>query len=113
MAKGCKVAVETKRPDADESVGTIQTGQRCRGEELDVERSTTVVPISHHLVIHEIETGTEEEPQSLTLLELIDAVSEASDTEQEVVATVSYMLNSGRVRLAGNFRDTPITKLCG
>jgi hypothetical protein len=74
---------------------------------------STVIPIDHHPAIHEIDTNFDEEPQSVTLLELIDAVSEVSDTEQEVVATVSYMLNSGRVRLAGSFRDTPITKLCG
>ena len=35
-----------------------------------------------------------------TLLELIHAVDEASLLEEEVVATVSFMLDSGRVRLA-------------
>jgi len=74
---------------------------------------STVVPIDHHLVIHQIDTTQDDEPQALTLLELIDAVSEVSESEQEVVATVTYMLNSGRVRLAGSFRDTAATKLCG
>jgi len=74
---------------------------------------STRISIDHHPAIHEIETGPYEQPQSVTLLELIDAVSEVSDTEQEVIATVTYMLSSGRVRLSGNFRDTPVTKLCG
>ena len=76
-------------------------------------QASTVVPIDHQLAIHEIDTSPSKEPRSLTLLELINAVSEVSDSEQEVVATVSYMLNSGRIRLTGNFRDTPVTKLCG
>jgi len=75
--------------------------------------ASTVIPIDHQPAIHEIDTRHSDEPQSLTLLELIDAVSEVSDSEQEVVATVTYMLNSGRVRLAGNFRDMPATQLCG
>ncbi|MBJ20537.1 MAG: hypothetical protein GY910_06320 [bacterium] len=74
-------------------------------------RASTAVPIDHHLAIHQIETSLEEEPQPVTLFELIDAVNEVSESKREVVATVSYMLNSGHVRLAGNFRDTPITKL--
>ncbi|MAG32816.1 MAG: hypothetical protein CL908_18215 [Deltaproteobacteria bacterium] len=74
---------------------------------------STRVPIMHQVALHEIETGPCEEPQSVTLLELIEAISEVSESEQEVVATVTSMLNSGRVRLSGNFRDTPVAKLCG
>jgi hypothetical protein len=29
-----------------------------------------------------------------------------------VIATVSYMLRSGRIRLMGSFRDTPAELLC-
>lgn len=76
-------------------------------------QASTAIPIEHHPAIHEIETGTYEEPQSVTLLELVEAVSEVSDSEQEVIATVTYMLSSGRIRLSGNFRDTPVAKLCG
>jgi hypothetical protein len=39
-----------------------------------------------------------------TLLELVTAVSEAANTEAEVIATVVYLVNSGRVRLCGTFR---------
>ncbi|GEM_PF-2742108 len=76
-------------------------------------QSPVAIPVEHFPAIHVIETNQDPEPQALTLLELVEAVSEASETEQEVLATVAYMLNSGRVRLSGSFRDTPITKLCG
>lgn len=42
-----------------------------------------------------------------TLLALVEAVTEVSDNEEEVVATVRHMLRSGRIRLCGNFRDEP------
>ena len=48
-----------------------------------------------------------DEPEQVTLLELVRAVSEVTDDEREVVATVRAMLLSGRVRLCGNFRNTP------
>ena len=44
------------------------------------------------------------EPQNVTLLELVGAVCEVTDDDDEVVATVLAMLRSGRVRLCGNFR---------
>lgn len=40
----------------------------------------------------------------ITLLELVQAVSRVTPDEREVVATVVYMLRTGRVRLCGNFR---------
>jgi hypothetical protein len=39
-----------------------------------------------------------------TLLELVTAVSDSAETDTEVVATVVYLVNSGRVHLCGNFR---------
>jgi hypothetical protein len=42
--------------------------------------------------------------QDITLLELVTAVSEYTTTEAEVIATVVHMVNSGMVRLCGNFR---------
>jgi hypothetical protein len=50
-------------------------------------------------------------PRDLTLLELVRAVSEVTDDEREVVATVLYLLRSGHVRLCGNFRNVPIEQL--
>lgn len=43
-----------------------------------------------------------------TLLELVAAVSEVAENEAELVATVLELLESGRARLTGNFRDIPI-----
>jgi hypothetical protein len=40
----------------------------------------------------------------ITMLDLVTAVSEHARNEAELVATVVYMVNSGRVRLCGNFR---------
>ena len=44
----------------------------------------------------------------VTLLELVQAISDVTDDEREIVATVMYMLRSGHARLIGNFRDEPI-----
>jgi hypothetical protein len=87
-------------------------GSQARRTSIMAQPSTRI-HVEHHPAVHAIDTGVEEAAQELTLLELIDAVSEVSETEQEVIATVSYMLNSGRVRLAGNFRDEPVAQLCG
>ena len=42
--------------------------------------------------------------QTTTLLDLVKAVGEHARTEAELVATVVYMVNSGRARLCGSFR---------
>jgi len=47
-------------------------------------------------------------PRELTLLELVTAVSDATENEQEIIATVLNILGSGRVRLIGAFRDEPV-----
>jgi hypothetical protein len=39
-----------------------------------------------------------------TLLELVTAVSDAAESEEEVIATVVHLVNSGAVRLCGSFR---------
>jgi hypothetical protein len=47
-----------------------------------------------------------------TLLELVQSIGEITSNDEEVVATVIYMLRSGRVRLCGNFRDERIDLIC-
>ena len=42
--------------------------------------------------------------QNMTLLDLVNAVSDHARSEAEVIATVVYMVNSGAVRLCGNFK---------
>ena len=39
-----------------------------------------------------------------TLLELVTAVTDVADSEEEVIATVVHLVNSGAVRLCGIFR---------
>jgi len=46
--------------------------------------------------------------RSVTLLELVTAVSETTADEREIVAAVLHMLRSGQVRLSGNFRGEPV-----
>lgn len=40
-----------------------------------------------------------------TLLDLVGVIAEEAQDDREVVATVLYLLRSGRVRLIGNFRN--------
>jgi hypothetical protein len=48
-------------------------------------------------------------PSQLTLLDLVQAVSEYATSEKEVVATVTSLINSGRVLLCGTFAGAQIT----
>ena len=48
--------------------------------------------------------------RSLTLLDLVVAVSEVADDDEETVETIRCMLASGRVRLRGWFNETHV---CG
>ena len=43
-----------------------------------------------------------------TLLEVVQAVTEVARNDEEVVATVTYLINSGRVRLCGTFAGAKI-----
>jgi hypothetical protein len=40
----------------------------------------------------------------VTMLELVQAVGEVAETDDEVVAAVVHLVNGGHVRLIGNFR---------
>ena len=42
---------------------------------------------------------------AVTWLELVAAVVECAASEAEAVATVAYLVNTKKVRLAGSFRD--------
>jgi hypothetical protein len=48
------------------------------------------------------------ERRMTTLLELVRAISEVTDDESEVVATVLHMLACGHARLCGNFRSSSV-----
>jgi len=44
-----------------------------------------------------------------TLLDLVTCIGEVTRDDREVVATVVALVNSGRVRLTGNFRGARIS----
>ena len=48
------------------------------------------------------------EARETTLLEVVHVLGEITTDEREIVATVLWMLNSGRIKLRGNFRDCPL-----
>ena len=68
------------------------------------------IPIQHSQLVYAVETTDCERPQQLTLLELVESIADVTDDEREIVATAMYMLRSGRVRLAGNFHDEPVSE---
>jgi hypothetical protein len=45
---------------------------------------------------------------TITLLDLVQTVSHFAVNDTEVVATVTYLVNSGKVRLGGNFAGAKI-----
>ena len=47
-------------------------------------------------------------PESVTLLELVYAISAICKNDEVVVDTVANILAVGRVQLRGNFRGTPV-----
>jgi hypothetical protein len=42
------------------------------------------------------------------MLELVQSCLSNAETDEEVVATVTYLINSGKVRLCGNFAGAKI-----
>ena len=62
--------------------------------DVTISRSTIMVtPLTQ-------ESGSMASAHSLTLLDVIQAVSEEAANEQEIVATVAHLISSGRVRLS-------------
>jgi hypothetical protein len=44
--------------------------------------------------------------RNVPLLDLVGAVAKYARSDKEVITTVAYMVNSGHVRLCGNFKGT-------
>ena len=47
-------------------------------------------------------------PRRSTLLDLVQAVTAYANSDTEIVATVAYLINTGRVRLCGTFAGARI-----
>jgi len=57
--------------------------------------------VAHTLA--ELESLEASRPETLTLLDLVAAVADAASSEEEVVAAVHHLIETGRVHLIGNF----------
>jgi len=80
---------------------------------LDLWETTETLSREAELVGHAARTldKVESQPQEVrvtTLLDLVAAVSESAKSESEVVATVTYLINSGKIRLIGNFQGADV-----
>ena len=50
--------------------------------------------------------ATGQQPRTrVTLLDLVAAVVDSAESDEEVIATVHHMLHSGRIKLVGQFRN--------
>ena len=65
--------------------------------------------VAHTLhTLAELESREAAHPETLTLLDLVAAVADAANSEDEVVAAVHHLIDSGRVTLVGNFRSRDV-----
>ncbi len=51
----------------------------------------------------EVEQALKDAPRVTTLLDLVAAVVDSSSSDEEVIATVKSLINSGKVTLVGEF----------
>jgi hypothetical protein len=65
--------------------------------------------VAHTLA--ELERIEVNQPETLTLLDLVAAVAEAASSEEEVVAAVHHLIESGRVKLVGNFCQREVRRI--
>ena len=54
------------------------------------------------------EVATMKMPYKSTLLDLVQTINDYATNDDEVVATVAYLVNSGKVLLCGNFAGARI-----
>jgi hypothetical protein len=50
------------------------------------------------------------QPETLTLLDLVAAVVDYAESDEEVVATIQSLVQTGRVHLIGNFCDDDVAR---
>ena len=51
-----------------------------------------------------LETAEPSHPETLTLLDLVSAIADEAETDEEVVATNHHLIETGKDTLVGNFR---------
>jgi hypothetical protein len=62
--------------------------------------------VAHTLA--ELETVEASHPETLTLLDLVAAIADEAETDEEVVATIQHLIETGKVTLVGNFRSRDV-----
>jgi hypothetical protein len=50
-----------------------------------------------------LDTAEPSHPETLTLLDLVSAIADEAETDEEVVATIQHLIECGKVTLVGNF----------
>jgi hypothetical protein len=58
----------------------------------------------------ELETVEAAHPETLTLLDLVAAIADEAETDEEVVATIQHLIETGKVKLVGNFRSRDLRR---
>ena len=58
----------------------------------------------------QLETVEPAHPETLTLLDLVAAVADEADSDEEVVATIQHLIETGKVTLVGNFRSGDVDR---
>ncbi len=64
--------------------------------------------VAHTLA--QLETVEAAHPETLTLLDLVSAIADEAETDEEVVATIQHLIESGKVTLVGNFRSRDLRR---
>jgi hypothetical protein len=64
--------------------------------------------VAHTLA--ELETVEAAHPETLTLLDLVAVVADEAETDEEVVATIQHLIETGKVTLVGNFRSGDVDR---
>jgi hypothetical protein len=64
--------------------------------------------VAHTLA--QLESVEADHPETLTLLDLVAAISDEADTDEEVVATIQHLIESGKVTLVGNIRSGDVER---
>lgn len=64
--------------------------------------------VAHSLA--RLETLEADHPETLTLLDLVAAIADEAETDEEVVATIQHLIETGKVTLVGNFCSRDVAR---
>jgi hypothetical protein len=73
-----------------------------------MDQSVPEVPVMTDPLLPDLRPARRGPGRDLTLLDLVRAIAESAKSEAEIVATVTSLINSGRVTLVGHFRGADV-----